>query len=191
MIETDVHELDYFLPEDGDAAQKEFLSILNGGYDEIWISAFGFTLQPMFDAIEAADARGVKCHLLLDHTQSGGIAEASKVKHLAKVFQNSDLTITTAGINAHRTSNIWHTKGFVAKFADGNMDVHRFGSFEEEITPAYFCWEGSVNFSVTGFDQGNTARVFCNDVWAQTFIHQFEIHRQWAIDTHPQWQLQK
>ena len=45
---------------------------------EVWISAFGFTLQPMFDDLKKADASGARIHLLLDHSQSVGYVAAQR-----------------------------------------------------------------------------------------------------------------
>ncbi len=171
MIELKgLNETDYFLPEDGIHAQADFLALLHDPA-ETYISAFGFTLQPMFDEIMAADAAGIKVHLLLDHSQSTGHAEAPKVKALALAMKNGDVTITTAGINSGKPSQIWHWKGLVV--------MHE---------PAV-CWEGSVNFSLSGWDQGNSARIFQADEWAQVFIAQFEAHRLWARANEPQYQL--
>ena len=188
MIEINIAERDYFLPEDGVAAQTEFLAVLSGNYSELWISAYGFTLQPMFDAIKAADTRGVKCHILLDHTQEVGHAEAPLVKALAEALKNSDITITTAGINSGRPSNIWHIKGMVASFADGNTALNRFGG-TLETAPAFFNWEGSTNFSASAWTQGNTARIFSSDEWAKAFIAQQQAHIAWARANESQYQL--
>jgi hypothetical protein len=43
MITITVSETDFFLPEDGSAAEKQFLDLLSK-LSEVWISAFGFTL---------------------------------------------------------------------------------------------------------------------------------------------------
>lgn len=186
MIEISLTEKDFFLPEDGDLAKGVFLNLLQN-YDEVWICAFGFTLQPMFDEIKAADARGAKCHLLLDHSQSAGHAEAPKVKDLAQSLKNGDLTITTAGINSGKPSDIWHTKGVVAVYDDGNTDTNRF--LGGAVAPAKFCWEGSVNFSISGWDQGNTARIFTSEEWADIFVKQAQTHIAWARQNEPQYQI--
>ena len=74
MITITTTETDYFLPEDGQAAEQKFLELLKN-FGEVWICAFGFTLQPMFDALKKADAAGAKPHILLDHSQAVGKAE--------------------------------------------------------------------------------------------------------------------
>lgn len=173
MFTISITETDYFMPEDGAVAQKQFLQLLaNPG--EVWMSAYSFTLQPMFDELLKADARGVKIHLLLDHSQEAGRAEASKVKNLADNLKHGDVTITTAGINSKAPSQIWHWKGFVVQQAKSKH---------------YACWEGSTNFSQSGWLQGNSARTFTSDVWAEKFIEQFKAHKKWALANEAQYQI--
>ncbi|SRR5579883_1283926 len=172
MIEISIQEQDYFLPEDGNQAEQTFLDLLNNP-GETWICAFGFTLQPMFDAIKKADAAGVKIHILLDHSQSTGRAESPKVKDLVASLKNGDVTITTAGANSGAPSQIWHWKGLVVSEPQGAPN----------------CWEGSTNFSASAWNQGNSARLFKNQEWAQVFVNQFNVHRAWARENEPQYQL--
>ena len=172
MFTISITETDYFMPEDGTTAEQKFLALLaNPG--EVWMSAYSVTLQPMFGELLKADARGVKIHLLLDHSQEAGRAEAAQVKDLATRLKHGDVTITTAGINSRAPSAIWHWKGFVVKRAGGQYD----------------CWEGSTNFSQTAWLQGNSARTFPSATWAEKFIQQFEAHRQWARAHEPQYQI--
>lgn len=172
MINITVSETDYFLPEDGDAAEKRFLELINS-FNEVWISAFGFTLQPMFDELKKADGAGAKIHILLDHSQEVGRTEASKVADLVANLKNGDVTITTAGINSKTPSQIWHWKGMV-------LAVNN---------PPDYCWEGSTNFSQRSWLQGNSVRVFQSDEWAKVFVQQFEAHREWARKNEPQYQI--
>lgn len=171
MIKIYVQETDFFLPEDGQEAEQAFLDLIQSP-DEVWISAYGFTLQPMFDELAKLEDQGIPLHLLLDHSQEAGRAEAPKVKALFQALQHGDLTITTAGINSGAPRQIWHWKGGVFKQGDN-----------------WNCWEGSTNFSASGWLQGNSARIFQSEEWAQAFIAQFEVHRQWARENEPQYQL--
>ncbi len=175
MISITITETDYFLPEDGKVAEQKFLELLKN-FSEIWICAFGFTLQPMFDELKKADAAGAKLHILIDHSQAMGKAELPKLKDLVANLKHSDVTITTAGVNSDQKDQIWHWKGMVVKSTDGKE---------------YQCWEGSTNFSQSAWFQGNSARVFTSTVWAQTFIKQFEIHRAWALANERQYQITK
>ena len=180
-LKITVNETDYFMPEDGAVALAILTDLFQSEkYCELWICAYGFTLQPMFDSIKAADARGVKCHILLDHTQSAGRAEAPLVKALVDSLKVSDVTITTAGLNSGKPSQIWHWKGFVASYKFG--EAQKAESF-------YICWEGSTNFSASAWDQGNSARVFVNDDWAGKFITQQQAHIAWARANEPQYQI--
>jgi hypothetical protein len=175
MITITTTETDYFLPEDGQAAEQKFLELLKD-FSEVWICAFGFTLQPMFDELKKADAAGAKLHILLDHSQAVGKAELPRVKDLVENLNHSDVTITTAGVNSDKKDQIWHWKGLVVKPVEGKED---------------YCWEGSTNFSQSAWFQGNSARVFRSSVWAQAFIKQFEAHRAWALANEPQYQITK
>ena len=175
MITLTVTETDYFLPEDGKVAEQKFLDLLKS-FSEVWICAFGFTLQPMFDELKKADAAGARLHILLDHSQAVGEAELPKLKDLVSNLTHSDVTITTAGVNSDKKDQIWHWKGMVVKPTDGKE---------------YYCWEGSTNFSQSAWFQGNSARVFRSSVWAQAFIKQFEVHRAWALANEPQYQITK
>ena len=173
MITITVTETDYFLPEDGTVAKQKFLELLRN-LTEVWISAFGFTLQEMFDELKNADANGAKIHVLLDHSQERGRAEAPKVQDLVNNLKHGDVTITTAGVNSAMKDQIWHWKGMVVVPRD-NQD--------------YYCWEGSTNFSISAWFQGNSARVFRNTTWARTFIQQFNAHKSWALTNEPQYQV--
>ena len=74
-------------------AEQKFLELLKS-FSEVWICAFGFTLQPMFDELKKADAAGAKLHVLLDHSQAIGKAELPKLKDLVSNLKHSDLTNT-------------------------------------------------------------------------------------------------
>jgi len=166
-----LQEDNYFLPEDGEMARKRFLELLSMP-GECWVSAYGFNMPDMFDIIKKNDASGYPYHLLLDYMQSQGPSAKPLLKDLNHNIKNSDITLTTAGINSKKTSQIWHWKGLVKHVEDGEP----------------WCWEGSVNFSDSGWYQGNSARVFRSQIWADEFIKQNQIHKQWAIETHAQYQ---
>jgi hypothetical protein len=174
VITITVTETDYFLPEDGQAAKEAFLALLDQ-LTEVWICAYGFTLQSMFGELKRADAKGATLHVLLDHSEAETMAEAGKVRDLVSNLKRGDVTITTAGANSQRPAYIWHWKGRVIKPA---------------APQAFQCWEGSTNFTESAWFEGNSARSFRSDLWAQTFIHQFEVHRAWALANEPQYQVQ-
>lgn len=170
-----VTEDDYFLPQGGPAAKTRFLFILSDpNLSKAYISAYSLTLEPCFDEIIAADARGVEFDILLDHSQSVGKAEAPLIARLVATLKNSHVTITTAGVGSGKPSSIYHWKAMVL----------------ESNNPAEvpICWEGSTNFSAGGWDQGNSARVFQSQQWADMFVEQFMAHKVWARQNEPQYQ---
>ena len=169
---TGLTEDNYFLPEDGDIARARFLEMI-GKPGELYMSGYGCNMADLFAEFEAQDTAGVKQHLLLDYVQSQADNAKELLKHLNHMQKNTDITLTTAGLNSKRTSQIWHWKAFV-KFADDGGEP--------------WCWEGSVNFSDSGWLQGNSCRVFRSQAWADAFIAQFQAHRKWAEDNKPDYQ---
>jgi len=172
MFQQTVTETCFFLPDDGDSAKSQFLQLLHSP-GETWISAYGFTLPELAAEIKAADANGVLIHLLLDHTQACGPAEKAIVQDLAATLLHGDITITTAGENSHATTQIHHWKAMVVDALDGGEP---------------YCWRGSVNFSPSGFNQGNEASCFRSAIWGGKFIAVFDEHRNWAREHEPQYQ---
>lgn len=173
MFQQTVTETCFFLPDDGDAAKSQFLALLHSS-GETWISAYGFTLPELAAEIKVADANGVIVHLLLDHTQACGLAEKPIVQDLAATLLHGDITITTAGAGSHQTTQIHHWKAMVVDALDGGEP---------------YCWRGSVNFSPSGFNQGNEASCFRSAIWAGKFIATFDEHRNWAREHEAQYQL--
>ena len=164
----------FLFPDDEDIGRQKFLNLLkNPG--ETWILAYSFTLQPLFKEILMADAAGIKIHLLLDRSQSAGHSEAPQLKKLAKSFKHGDITVTTAGIHSTKSSDIWHTKSMVVNPVQKGHQKS--------------CWEGSVNFSQSGWDQGNTAFLFESDAWGDKMVELFNEHKTWALKNEPQYQI--
>jgi hypothetical protein len=110
----------------------------------------------MFDELKQADAKGATLHILLDHSEAETRAEAGKVQDLVSNLRHGDVTITTAGANSQRPAYIWHWKGMVVKPAVGQV---------------FHCWEGRTNFTESAWFQGNSARSFRSNPWAQTFTN--------------------
>ncbi|TLZ58342.1 MAG: hypothetical protein E6K17_01140 [Methanobacteriota archaeon] len=155
----------YLLPGDGTAAKAQFLQHL-GDSGEMYITAYGFTLQPMIDQFIANHATGDLLHIYLDHSQSAGAAEKPQVQRL--VDAGIEVTI---GTSPEGSQYICHTKGIVC------------------LDRPPWCWEGSVNFSESGWHQVNTAMVFSSDDWARNFVDQFKQLRQFAWDYERPFQL--
>lgn len=146
----------YLLPADGKIAEQEFLTNLKTP-GETWIIAFGFTLAPMIDELIAAHKSGVPLHIYLDHSQSSGVAEKPQVQRL--VDAGVEVTI---GTSPEGSKYICHTKGVVVEGAPP------------------WCWEGSVNFSESGWHQVNTAMIFYSKEWRDQFVTQFQLIRKFA-----------
>jgi hypothetical protein len=146
----------YLLPGDGAAAKQTFLDHLKDPH-EMWIIAYSFTLIPMIDEILANNATGQPYHIYVDLSQSKGAAEKVQIQRL--VDAGVEVTIGTSPAG---TAYITHTKGVVC----------------DDAPP--FCWEGSVNFSLTGWMQVNTALTFHSQDYRDEFVKQFEMLRDYA-----------
>jgi hypothetical protein len=114
----------------------------------------------MIEEILAAHASGVPIHIYLDHTQSTGPSEKGQVAKL--IAAGIDVTIGTSPAGS---AFICHTKGLTV--LDGSPD-------------GPFCWEGSVNFSKSGFQQVNTVQVFRSKEWSEHFTGQFALLKSFA-----------
>jgi hypothetical protein len=162
----------YLLPQDGVAAKKEFLThLLDPG--ETWIIAYSFTLPDMVQDLLQAHAKGVPLHLYLDHSQSTGPAEVPLLQQVAKAGIEVTIGTSPAG-----SKFICHTKGIVSDPAAGGGPPQR-----GEPRPSggtLWCWEGSTNFSLSAWQQVNTAMVFASSKWRDEFVAQFEALRAFA-----------
>ncbi|MBF6329943.1 phospholipase D-like domain-containing protein [Nocardia transvalensis] len=140
----------YLMPGDHDEARARFLDLV-AGPGETWIIAYGFTLPGAIDELVAAHRHGVALHLYLDHTQSTGATERPLVQRLVDAGVEVTIGTSTSG-----SRYICHTKGFVTDTPSGPQ-----------------CWEGSVNFSTSGWLQVNTAMQFGSQTWRDHFVAQF------------------
>jgi len=155
----------YLLPGDGPIAEKEFLKHISDP-GETYFIAYAFTLVPMIDDIIAAHNNGVPIYIYLDYSQSTGQDERPEVQRLV----SAGVEVTT-GTSPAGSQYICHTKGIAS-------NDH----------PAW-CWEGSVNFSESGWHQVNTAMVFSSQDWYDNFVAQFIALRQFAWDQERNLQL--
>src|SRR5205823_1918351 len=131
----------FLLPGDGAQAEAEFLRHL-ADPSEMYIIAYGFTLQPMIDQFLANHVAGDPLQFYLDHSQASGMAEKPQLKRL--VDAGIEVTI---GTSPEGSQFICHTNGIVC------------------LDPTPCCWEGSVNVSVSGWHQLNTAMSFSSEDW--------------------------
>jgi len=160
----------YLLPQDGPTAYAEFLKNLTDP-GETWIIAYAFTLPDMIHDLLTAHQKGVPLHLYLDYSQyeSGKTTEDPLVQQLVKAGVEVTIGTSPAG-----TEYICHTKGIVSDAAKGG---------------ALWCWEGSVNFSLSAWHQVNTAMTFSSQEWRDQFVAQFEalVNFAWAYE--PKFQI--
>jgi hypothetical protein len=147
----------YLLPDDGAAAKALFLTHLQDPY-EMWIVAYSFTLVPMVDEILENNSTGAPYHIYLDLSQSSGGAEKPQIARLVEAGVE-----VTVGTSPAGTSYITHTKGVTCN-----------------DRPVPWCWEGSVNFSASGWLQVNTAMFFHSQEWHDAFVAQFNSLRDYA-----------
>ncbi|WP_167472652.1 phospholipase D-like domain-containing protein [Nocardia arthritidis] len=147
----------YLMPDDHDEAERRFLELV-AAPGETWLIAYSFTLATAVDELIAAHGRGVRLHLYLDHSQSTGKAEHPVISRL--VAAGIEVTIGTSTSGA---GYICHSKGLAVDTAAGPQ-----------------CWEGSVNFSSTGWLQVNTAMNFAAADWRDHFVAQFNTLRRYA-----------
>ena len=155
----------YLLPGDGAKAESDFLHHLADD-GEMYITAYAFTLVPMIDQLLANFQRGDPLHIYLDHSQASGRMEKPQVLRLV----NAGVEVTI-GTSPAGSQYICHTKGIVC------------------LDRPPWCWEGSVNFSESGWHQVNTAMVFHSSGWAQAFVEQFRGLRQFAWTNERRFQL--
>jgi PLD-like domain len=144
----------YLLPQDGAQAEADFLKhLLDPG--ETWITAYAFTLSGMIQDLIAAHKAGIPLHLYLDHSQAVEAVEKPLVQQL--VSAGVEVTIGTSPAGS---KFICHTKGMVSDPAANGGSL--------------WCWEGSTNFSLSAWQQVNTALVFASQQWRDEFVAQFE-----------------
>lgn len=163
-------ELDFFLPDAHAAASQQIVQLINNNCTTIWISTYELTYTPLVEALESAAKNGAVIHILLDvstYTQLSA-EEKEELKALADIISanKGDITLTKAGDKSPEPNNIWHWKAMVVEAADKGQA---------------YCWEGSTNFTYAGWDEGNSARLFRSDIWAEAFIQQFNANKNWAL----------
>jgi len=157
----------YLLPGDRAAAEAVFLQHI-ADPSEMWIIAYSFTLVPMIDEILKNNSVGRPYHLYLDLSQSTGTAEKAQLQRLV----DGGIEVTV-GTSTSGPTYITHTKGLVC----------------DDSPP--MCWEGSVNFSQSGWLQVNTAMVFTSQAFRDAFVAQFNVLRDYAWTNERDKQLMK
>jgi phosphatidylserine/phosphatidylglycerophosphate/cardiolipin synthase-like enzyme len=166
MLTTTVPTTHYLLPDDAAPAQAALLAVVTQATQRVWVVAFAFSWQPLFVALEAADARGIACHLLLDSSQAQ--QDLARLKALGEALTHGDLTLATAGPPSPEPGQIWHPK---ACWNDMGQVV-----------------EGSTNFTATAWAEGNLSLSYTDSATAQALTIWWEAHRAYALANVPQFQ---
>jgi hypothetical protein len=155
----------YMLPDDGTAAQEDFLQHLDDP-SEMYIIAYQFSFAPMIDELLRHFAAGDPVHIYLDRLQSRSGSEKVQVQRL--VENGLEVTIGTSPMGSRY---ICHTKGVVC------------------LDNPPWCIEGSTNFSLPAWKQVNTFNMFKSAKWADAFVTQFKGLRHFAWTKEPKYQL--
>ena len=150
----------YSMPEDGAEAQSAFLAVLHSPEDT-YLEDYGFALKELYDEIKKADDAGVVVHIMIDHLQACGHTEKPMVKELSEYLKHGDITITTAGPEAQKSSEIAHRKRIMD--LAGNVAL------------------GSVNASHDGFFSQTNDMISFNDIeYVKSAIERFKVRQAWA-----------
>lgn len=160
------NEICYQLPEDGLIAKQKLLDIFNSeNITSVYIKAFGFNMDDLLNSILVLDQKNIPVYILADYMQARSPGSWDKLVKFNSSLKNSQLILTTAGCGSDQPSIIFHTKSFSVLFSD---------------KPA-LNWDGSCNFSDSGWSQANSIRVFESEVFSGEFIKHFNDHRNWAL----------
>lgn len=120
----------------------------------------------LFEEIVTAHEAGVPLHLFVDRSQELGHAERALIEEVIRVGVEVTIGTSVAG-----QRYIAHEKGYTT--AEGE------------------CWEGSVNFSESGWLQTNTAFQFKSLEWRDMTIASFNAAVAYAWTSEREWQLMK
>lgn len=160
------NEIAYIMPDDHEQAAADCLKNFTlPNIKEVWVKNYGITYQPFADALKALDVKQIPVHVLSDYVQSRSKSGWEIAVDLYHNLKHGDITLTTAGPKSQTTGAIWHHKSYTIHFTDDSEPLN---------------WEGSVNFSPGGWNQGNSARQFNSLQWSNIYIAQFEEVRAWA-----------
>ena len=168
------NEVCFFMPEDGIIAQENLLKELsNIDLAAVYIKAYAFNWDDFLNKVKELDSKQIPVYILADYVQARGPGAWDKLVDLHKSLKYGSLILTTAGINSISTGQIWHSKAVSLVYRNR----------------APKNWAGSVNFSASGWTQGNTSRLFESQTWSDEFIKHFKIHQSWALTNQPQKQI--
>lgn len=151
-----------FSPDDD--IQTAILNTVKSGTTSIKMMIYGFHLPILTDLLIAKHQAGVDVQIVLDYSQSKGVAEAAEVKKL--VTAGVDTVIGTSP-EAHQ---ICHEKGICV---DNQLVL-----------------TGSYNFSLSAAKQVNHCDFIASKERADWFSSFFKEIRGWMLSNEPQDQLE-
>ena len=186
MLETQTTLSAYFMPDDKKAALAALVGLIDSAkpgdmYRQI---CYGFTADPLADAILRAYNRGVDCRLILDHTQSAGRTEAALLhRMLLAGFPADRIRIGTSTEHA-----IIHDK--VAVVVGEAVPDAYFDTWEDARSAGYpVVSEGSYNWSDGAGRQINTLLLLPSKPFAAYVIKIFDAQWDWLTEHQPQYRL--
>ena len=138
----------YFLPEQGNIAQREVVKLFSKAHSEIKIAIYSFTNKAFLKALKQAARRGVKIKIVADYDSNKNQRHYSIVPQLRKLRKIEVHLLKGAGKGRYK--GIMHIKLFIID--------NRVVSF------------GSANYTYSAF-HNNYEILYINDDW--TFTRRF------------------
>ena len=138
----------YFLPKDGNVAEKRIEHIFKTAHQNIKIAIYTFTNKKFYKALRSAARRGVKIKIVADYESNKNQRHYSIIPQLKKL-RNIEIKFLR-GIGKGRYKGIMHMKLFI-------VDDRVVGF-------------GSVNYTYSAF-HNNYELLYINDDW--TFTKRF------------------
>ena len=106
-------EICFILPEDGVKSQAYLLQLFNENVSEVYILAYGFNLDSLYEKILVLDSKSIPVHILIDYVQARSPYTWNKLIELKKKLKFGDITLTSAGTGSPNKSAIWHLKALL------------------------------------------------------------------------------
>jgi phosphatidylserine/phosphatidylglycerophosphate/cardiolipin synthase-like enzyme len=151
-----------FAPYDVPDPAHHILDLVASAADRIQIDIYGFTWQPLMDALIQKHKAGIAIDIVADHTQAEGPAEKVQLQRL--VDAGIEVLVGTSSRGA-----IDHSKYIIV-----DARVVGFGSF---------------NFSQSALAQDNTFTETNDANMVSVFVANWQRVHDDAADKHPEWQI--
>lgn len=152
---------DFYLAPQHDI-KTPILALVNGAQREIVIEIYGYTWQPLHQALLAAKKRGIAVTVVFDHTQACGPAERGLVAELR-----------AAGVLVYV----------------GTSCEHQIRHSKFTIVDGEWVEAGSLNYSETAFHQDNTVMILRDRELAAFLLDDVRRGIAWLVQNEPQYQM--